>query len=438
MFKRNSSLSFISLLAETGCLFLPYYLLSILIKTPAGQIMTFPQFLLLIVTAGVVNWLISLKSRPLLSVAALNLAAATLAAALLGVWILPGGSALWAGLLFKGSSLGGSLQLWLAFGLTGWIFLRSMIIFNSTIIYQETVNRFEAAIVIVWGAVLAAELIPAPMPDTIVVLAFCLISNLTAIASARFTAIPSQSYISALGILIALTCIAVLLLNFSHSYMLSASQWLYDSTFPYLGLVFYSVITWLLKKGHYLPDQRSSTIGSAEATNSANFGSHNSPLNSHWMQLLSSAIGVVAAILLAIVILLLGFYLVKYLLRKRSFSPVSGSSGNINYSWLSIKLINLLKRLGIIRLLLQPGKLGVDLLYQGLLYWGKRKNMGRKDFETPYEYCSRLGTSFPRQQERLLQITDAYVRFRFGQHAPEPARLRELRSAFRKLFKPPF
>lgn len=438
MFNRNSSLAFISLFAETSCLFLPYYLLSVLIKTPVEQTINFVQFSILIVIAGLVNWLISFRSLPLLGIAVLNIFSAILAAPLLLFRTLPTGSTIWAWLLFKGFNLTGSLQLCLAFSLTGFVFLRSMIIFNSIMVYQKTVNRFQAAMGILWGTALLAELISVPIPNIIIILALCLILNIAATALTKAASVPSRSYIAALGVLITLIFIVILLLDFSHSFMLSGSQWIYNSIFPYLGLVFYNAITWLMKKGHYLPDQKSSVTGSAESVSSSNYSSQNSVSDSHWIQLFSSGISVFAAIVLTIVLLVVVFYFAKVLLKKRSFSSTPGSPVNISFSRLITKLINRFKRFGIIMLLMQPGKLGIDLLYQGLLYWGKRKNVVREDFETPYEYCNRLSTLFPRHRERFLQITDAYVRFRFGQQYPDRRRLQALRSAFRQLLRHPF
>jgi hypothetical protein len=229
----------------------------------------------------------------------------------------------------------------------------------------------------------------------------------------------------------------ILLLDLSHSLVLSGSRRLYNSIFPYVGSVFYNVMAWLLKKGHYLPDKSSAVTSSNGPLNSSGFSGHSSAGQYHWADLLTSYIEIIAIVALTFMILMVGFYFIKRLLRQRngSFAP---TFPEISFSRLSIKLGALFKRFGILMLLFKPGQVGIDLLYQGLLYWGKRKHVVREDFETPYEYCDRLSISFPKHRERFLQITDAYVRYRFGLESPKPLQLRELCLSFRQLLRHPF
>lgn len=437
MFIRNSIIAFVSLLAETSGLFLPYYLFSILVKIPMEQMISFSCLLLLILTAGILNFLISFRSCTLLKIVAINLVSAILVLVSLLPHTLPAYLTMGTGLLFKGSNPGDSLHLWLIVCLTGWIFFRAMIIFISTTAYQKAVNRLEIVMGIVWGTALLAELLSIPMPNIITVLVFCLVFNLTAVALTRSKGVYFQGYITALGILVGLVSILILLLDLSHSLMLSGSQQLYNSIFPYVGLLFYNAITWLLKKGHYLPDQSSSVTSSSAPLSSSGFSGHSSAGQPHWIDLLASYIDIIAIIALTLMSLAVGFYVVKRLLRKRNCSSAPAFP-EVGFSGLSIKLGTLLKRFGVLMLLFKPGQVGIDLLYQGLLYWGKRKNVAREDFETPYEYCNRLSISFPRHRERFLQITDAYVGYRFGQESPEPLQLKELCRSFRQLLRHPF
>jgi hypothetical protein len=61
------------------------------------------------------------------------------------------------------------------------------------------------------------------------------------------------------------------------------------------------------------------------------------------------------------------------------------------------------------------GTMGIREIYRRLLWQAARFGMGRRGYETPYEYRGRLGQLVPDGQEPIAEITDLYVNTRYGE-----------------------
>ncbi|MBN1643852.1 MAG: DUF4129 domain-containing protein [Dehalococcoidales bacterium] len=60
-------------------------------------------------------------------------------------------------------------------------------------------------------------------------------------------------------------------------------------------------------------------------------------------------------------------------------------------------------------------KLSIREIYQHLLRRTKRLGMSREDYETPYEYASRMATVIPEGKEPFIELTGLYVDARYGE-----------------------
>ncbi len=63
----------------------------------------------------------------------------------------------------------------------------------------------------------------------------------------------------------------------------------------------------------------------------------------------------------------------------------------------------------------KEGTMGIREIYRRLLWQASLFGMGRRTYETPYEYQGRLGQLAPDGQEPLTEITDLYVNVRYGE-----------------------
>jgi hypothetical protein len=65
--------------------------------------------------------------------------------------------------------------------------------------------------------------------------------------------------------------------------------------------------------------------------------------------------------------------------------------------------------------------------------------MGRRNFETPYEYRGRLGQMVPDSNESLAELTDLYVNVRYGETEPQRRQVNRANSlwqALKRLLRP--
>ena len=63
----------------------------------------------------------------------------------------------------------------------------------------------------------------------------------------------------------------------------------------------------------------------------------------------------------------------------------------------------------------EEGTMDIREIYRRLLWQASRFGMGRRGYETPYEYRVRLEQLVPDGQESLTEITDLYVNVRYGE-----------------------
>ncbi len=78
-------------------------------------------------------------------------------------------------------------------------------------------------------------------------------------------------------------------------------------------------------------------------------------------------------------------------------------------------------------------QLSVREIYQGLLWEGRESGRPKRPSETPWEYGARLDAAMAGRVDEVRQITDAYVRTRYGHEAVEDDRERLLNRLWRTL-----
>lgn len=76
--------------------------------------------------------------------------------------------------------------------------------------------------------------------------------------------------------------------------------------------------------------------------------------------------------------------------------------------------------------------ISVRALYRSLLHWAARKGAAHAPTETPLEYLASLGRKFPRQQDDLKQITDAYLLARYSQKSISQQEFDRVRKAWQR------
>jgi len=84
--------------------------------------------------------------------------------------------------------------------------------------------------------------------------------------------------------------------------------------------------------------------------------------------------------------------------------------------------------------------LNIRLIYRNMLRQASLFGMGRRNYETPYEYEGRLGHMVPDSHESLAELTDLYVTVRYGETVPQSRqvnRASNLWQALKQLLKPP-
>jgi hypothetical protein len=82
----------------------------------------------------------------------------------------------------------------------------------------------------------------------------------------------------------------------------------------------------------------------------------------------------------------------------------------------------------------------IRTIYRYMLRQASRFGMGRRDFETPYEYRGRLGQMVPDSNEPLAELTDLYVNVRYGETEPQRRQVNRANSlwqALKRLLRPP-
>ena len=77
--------------------------------------------------------------------------------------------------------------------------------------------------------------------------------------------------------------------------------------------------------------------------------------------------------------------------------------------------------------------LEVRELYKGLLWEGQASGRPRRPHETPFGYAARLERALPGEREQIQQITDEYVRHRYGHAAVPEERTMLLNRLWRRL-----
>lgn len=89
---------------------------------------------------------------------------------------------------------------------------------------------------------------------------------------------------------------------------------------------------------------------------------------------------------------------------------------------------------------IETDTLDIRAIYQNMLRQTSRFGMGRRNYETPYEYGGRLGQMVPDSHEPLAELTDLYVTVRYGETEPQSRQVNRASSlwqALKKLLKPP-
>jgi hypothetical protein len=83
--------------------------------------------------------------------------------------------------------------------------------------------------------------------------------------------------------------------------------------------------------------------------------------------------------------------------------------------------------------------LDIRTIYRYMLRRASLFGMGRRNFETPYEYRGRLGQMVPDSNEPLAELTDLYVNVRYGETEPQRRQVNRANSlwqALKRLLRP--
>ncbi|HEY41326.1 MAG TPA: DUF4129 domain-containing protein [Dehalococcoidia bacterium] len=87
----------------------------------------------------------------------------------------------------------------------------------------------------------------------------------------------------------------------------------------------------------------------------------------------------------------------------------------------------------------EEGSMGIREIYRRLLWQASRFGMGRRGYETPYEYRGRLEQLVPDGQAPLTEITDLYVNVRYGEietHKRQVDRANSLWQTLKSILRP--
>lgn len=424
----------LSVLAEVSYLYLPFVLISALIRTSEAGEVPFTAFLLLGAIAGTLNWIMGRKPQRLLVLLVLNLGAACLAWwGCLAVLGLPGyGVSAMQWLRFDGPNIRGSLQVWLTLGLVVWVFLRTMVIYGRDIGFKEAMTRFEVSTGVVLGSGILMGILSVPLLQSVPAVIVCLLCNWAVLALTKADSVPPM-YLAA-GMLTLAGSVAALghILQNLLPVMLTGSQILYDSAGPRLARLFVGALGWLFRKGHFGSNENQSTAqGSSSSGGGA--GLHSPSLhNPHWMETLASVFIWTAAAVLVLVLAAGIIYLTVRLWKGRRTFALQDRGRSVRVTWL-IRLKEALRGTFIFVRLFLPGKMEIGTLYSCLLFWGKHKKIPRGLDETPREYRDRLVAVFPGRSDAITEITESFVAFRYGLTSPDPEQSRELQTLARSL-----
>jgi len=85
---------------------------------------------------------------------------------------------------------------------------------------------------------------------------------------------------------------------------------------------------------------------------------------------------------------------------------------------------------------LQPGAddaASIRRIYASLARLSAQRGFPRQDAETPYEFVPDLRAALAATESEERLITDAYVRVHYGEHAPSPDEMRQVRAAWERI-----
>jgi hypothetical protein len=349
----------LSVLAEASYIYLPFVLISILIKTPTDRVSPFLTVLLLGLLAGVLNWVLLRRPQRILVLLGVNILGAFLASwAFFAALGLPGAGASIVGWLwFDGHSVWGCLQVWLVFIMFSWVCLRAMLIFGREASPKEPITRFEVSTGVVLGTGILMGILSIPLLQSLPAVFVCLLCNWAVIARSRVNNIPARYFSAGIMALAATVAALGVILQNLLPVLSSGSAAVYDSAGPFLVRLLVGTLGWLFKKGHFVEDRGSSIAPDASSASGGAVGTPAPLPNPHWMEVLASVFLWVAVGMLVLVIAAGLIYLLLRLWRRREArAPQARNYGGPTWQVLLAALRELTANIGRCILLLLPGK----------------------------------------------------------------------------------
>ncbi len=439
MLNKNSLIAFFSVLAEVAYLFLPYMLIAVLCKTVAGQLISFLYIFLMVIIITIANLVLASKPRRLITLIVLNLVLTWLfTLALLVIYGYNQQDSLLSLYLFQGN-IWLTIQVWLVTILIGLIAGRALVICNRIINFREATNRLEISIAVFFITAILTSILAVPQAENMLVIILGLLSNSLAMALCQPSRNISFRYLAVgtlgLGVILAG---AVTLLKLGQVFLANLSGWIYNHTVPYISGTFLTFMKWLLVKGRYIENDSpgSSSMPAGElGGNGLAISQSGTP---QWLEYIFWLLMglVILGLLFIVIILLINF--VKYLLNptsKVSASEILATDAKRGYFiWEKIK--NVIFHLKLLYHIYSRPDFNLERLYQYFLLWGKQKDIPHLAYETPFEYCQRLGSKYPGLQPRLEFITESYVAYKYGKVQPDQETMRLINQSIKELYFP--
>lgn len=433
---KKSQYTIIAMLAEASYLYPLYYLISQGFKTAPENLIPFYGLLLIGLGAALLNIIISFNQPRLITLGLVNLIAA-LATVLAAAYCLHLSHPFaWLDLLsFSGTGMWLSWQAWLITVLMLWVYTRAAIISAEEPSFRHAANRFEISMGVIFSVFLLGGILSVELTEHLLAFLICLAFNAGGLALARTGETRLRYYWPALSVFALFLVGIALVVKLLMPFLSAGSQWLYNNSTPVLKNFFTRIFHLFLNKTHLLPEDNTPGAGVSLPSGSSPSGAGNAPaVNPEWLQTANSVliwIGIIALSLLALVLII---NLLGWLFKTRRSAPADRPSNHPYLLQFWFFLLDKIKQFFIQAEVLWwtyfPRSLSINQAYRYLLYWGKRHNLPREQYETPYEYCERLAHAHPQQRPHLESITLNYVSSYYGQTRNT---LAEVQAALKKL-----
>lgn len=438
--QKQISIIFLSHIAELTGFYPLYYLLSKLAATPAEQILSLGQAILLGLLVIGFNFLLTVRPMRILLWWGANLLAGLGLGYGLQCWMRSENI----GFIEYLQSLGpeghflSTAQTWVLLVFICLLLIRAISIMGKVVDYKQATRRLEASMAALFTGLLLLNILSVAPDPAFLALGLCLLCNAGALAFTRSSQSNSGQGWLALLVYAAIIAGAGWLIKGMLPALNLASQWLWGNTAPFLGGIISRIVERVFKNYAIREDTGGSAVDNNPPAGSTDLDLPAPNLSPEWMQYLAVGFTWLAVGVLVILVMALLAYLLTRLWYHKNPARLLVYSGGENEGVIR-QLIRFLIRLFMrINLLLQPlrvGGMGIAEIYHGLLIWGSLRHQPRQIYETPYEYGERLGSQYPGKQEWIALLTDTYVCWRYGQEKIEGQKLKQMRDCLQLLYK---